>query len=126
MVIVTDTQIDPGRIYEMLNKEDTGSVLLHYAVVKSQAGERRSSGIRFEKNGDIESELAEIEAEIKNRWNITDILLIRRTGVLQVGELISLVAVSSQGSSDAFEACQYGLANIRKISSINKTELYAD
>ena len=126
MVIVTENQLDPGKLFGMLRKENTGSAIFHYAVVKNQAGEKQTSVILFERDGDMESELKEIETDIRNRYGIDDILLIRRIGSLQVGDLISLVAVSSQASIDAFEACQYGLARIRKMSSLKKTELYSD
>jgi len=126
MVFVTESPLDPGKLFEMLRKDNAGSALFHYAVVKSNAGDKQSSGIRFERNGDLESELTEIESDVKNRWNIEDVLLVRRIGTLHVGDLISLVAVSSPASNDAFEACQYGLARIRKMSSLKKTELYLD
>lgn len=126
MVLVTESLLEPGVIFEKLRKEDAGSMIFHYAVVKSRAGDRHTSGIRFERDGDMESELSGIEADLKNRWNITDVLIVRRTGVLQIGDLISLVAVSSPASSDAFEACHYGLERIRKMTSVKKTELYTE
>ncbi|MGA2781349.1 MAG: molybdenum cofactor biosynthesis protein MoaE [Smithella sp.] len=61
-------------------------------------------------------------------WSTTEgcYKLVRRIGLLQVSDRISLVAVSSSASSDAFEACQYGLSRIRKMSIIKKTELFLD
>jgi molybdopterin synthase catalytic subunit len=124
MNIITERPLNTNNLFKKLRKQNSGSVIFHYAVVKSQAGEKNSSGIRFARSGDMESEMSEIEADIRNRWSIDDILLVRRIGLLQVGDLISLVAVSSAASKDAFEACQYGLARIRKMSSLKKTELF--
>lgn len=126
MNIVTEYPLDAGNLFEKLRKQGSGSVIFHYAVVKSKAGEKPSSGIRFERRGDMESELAEIEADVRNRWSIDDILLVRRLGLLPVGDLISLVAVSARASQDAFEACQYALARIRKMTCLKKTELFTD
>jgi len=126
MVTVTESPLDPGMVFETLKKTDSGSLLFHYAVVKDHAGGRPSTGIRFEKNGDMESELYEIENDIRSRWGIIDIFLIRRTGLLQVGDIISLVAVSSAASSDAFDASQYALGRIKKMRTIKKTELFTD
>lgn len=126
MVTVTEIALDLGTLFERLRKQNTGSAVFHYAVVRGLAGEKHTSGIRFERNGDMESELSDIETEIKNRWEIDDVLLARRIGLLQVGDLISLVAVSSPASNDAFEACQYGLVKIRRMLSLKKTELYLD
>lgn len=126
MNIVTEYPLDTGNLFEKLRKQSSGSVIFHYAAVKSKAGEKPSSGIRFERGGDIEFEMMEIETDVRNRWNIDDILLVRRLGLLQIGDLISLVAVSAEASRDAFEACQYALARIRKMASLKKTELFLD
>lgn len=126
MVIVTESSLDPSALYAKLQKEGAGSVIFHYAVVKSQSGEKQTSGIHFEENGDMEAELSSIEDDLMKKWNLSGVLLVRRTGTLQVGDIISLVAVSSPASSDAFEACQYGLGRLRKMQNIKKTELYTD
>jgi molybdopterin synthase catalytic subunit len=124
MEIVTNKAIDPGTMFERIRKSEAGSVLLHYAVVKSQTGDRVSAGIHFEKAGDIEGELRALAAEIKQRWNIEDVLLVRRIGILDIGDIISLIAVSSPVSNDAFEACRYGLEKLKKMSSLKKTERF--
>jgi molybdopterin synthase catalytic subunit len=124
--IVTEVLLDPGRLFEQIQKFGSGSLLFHYAVVKSHAGDKVSLGILFERNGDMEAELAEISADIKGRWHVDDVLLVRRIGTLKIGDVISLVAVSSTASNDSFEACRYGLERLKKMTSIRKTELFQD
>ena len=126
MEMVTEAPLDPGKLFEKIRKNGSGSVLFHYAVVKSQAGDKASSGIRFERGGDVEAELAGIAADVRGRWNIDDVLLVRRIGTLKVGDVISLVAVSSPASNDAFEACRFGLERLKKMVSLKKTELFRD
>jgi molybdopterin synthase catalytic subunit len=124
MEIVTNKPVDPGTMFERIRKSEAGSVLLHYAVVKSQTGDRESAGIHFEKSGNMEGELSEISADIKQRWNIEDVLLVRRIGTLGVGDIISLIAVSSPASTDAFYACRHGLERLKKMSTLKKTERF--
>ena len=88
--------------------------------------QRQSSGIRFERCGDLEAELSAIEEDMRTRWTLEDVLLVRRIGQLAVGDLISLVAVSALASDDAFDACRHGLKRIRNLSSLKKTELFLD
>jgi molybdopterin synthase catalytic subunit len=126
MEIVTKAPLDAGRLFEQIRKIGSGSVLFHYAVVKSRAGDKVSTGIRFERNGDMEAELAEISADIKGRWNVDDVLLVRRIGMLKIGDVISLVAVSAPASNDAFEACRFGLERLKKMVSLRKTEMLRD
>jgi molybdopterin synthase catalytic subunit len=119
MEMVTEAPLDPGELFEKIRKNGSGSFLFHYAVVKSQAGDKVSSGIRFERGGDVEAELAGIAADVRGRWNVDDVLLVRRIGTLKVGDVISLVA-------DTFEACRFGLERLKKMVSLKKTELLQD
>jgi molybdopterin synthase catalytic subunit len=124
MEIVTSKPVDSAAMFERIWKSEAGSVLLHYALVKSQTGEQTSAGIEFEKAGDIEGELHAIAEDIKQRWKIEDVLLVRRIGILNVGDIISLIAVSSPTSSDAFDACRHGLERLKKMSTLKKTERF--
>ena len=124
MIIVTKDPVDTATMFEKIQKSEAGSILLHYAVVKSQTGDRVSAGIHFVKAGDIEVELHAIAEDIKQRWNIEDVLLVRRIGILDVGDIISLIAVSSPVSNDAFEACRYGLEKFKKMTTLKKTERF--
>lgn len=126
MVRVTEEPLEPGRLFDEIRKNGSGSVLCHYAVVKGRTGSKPSSGILFERAGDIEAELDGISSEVKARWPVDDILLVRRIGMMKVGDMISLVAVSAAASSDAFEACRYGLDRLKKMSSLRKTEMLED
>ena len=50
--------------------------------------------------------------------------MVRRLGILDVGDIISLIAVSSPDSNDAFEACRYGLGKFKKMTTLKKTERF--
>ena len=49
-------------------------------------------------------------------------MTIHRTGYLKVGEISVIVGVSSAHRKDAFEACSYGIDNIKKRCPISKKE----
>jgi molybdopterin synthase catalytic subunit len=122
MEIVTDGPIRPEGMFDNIRKSEAGSVIFHYAVVKSQIGGGASVGIEFQRAGDMEGEMSTISADLKQRWNIEDVLLVRRIGQLKVGDIISLIAVSSSASEDAFTACRHGLERLKKLKTLKKTE----
>lgn len=124
MIIVSKDPIDPATMFEKIEKSRGGSVLLHYAVVKQKVGSSVSEGIHFERAGDMEGELSAISSDMKRQWDIEDVLLVRRTGTLELGDIISLVAVSSPSSKDAFEACRHGLERLKGMKTITKTERF--
>jgi len=126
MVSFSSAPIDPERVYDLIGKGAAGSVLFHYAVAKPMGTrEGITSHITYESHGDVEQNLEDIAAEMKEQWNLTDVLLLRRQGTVAVGEIISLVAISSSASEDAFAACRHGLARLKKMPTIKKTEVYS-
>jgi len=124
MVLVTTDPIDPRASYDLIAKNSAGSVLFHYAVVKEQEGKKGvTCHIEYDLAGDAEEELRKIAEDMTADWGIEDILLIRRVGRLDIGEIISLVAVSSPASEDAFTACKFGIGRLKKMRSIVKNEV---
>ena len=127
MVKLVDTPIDPSNIYSSICSAFSGSVVFHCAVVKQKAGFGKSTtSIEYRAETGTVQEMDGIARELEQRWNLEDVLMVHRTGCLEVGEIISLVAASSPNSEDAFEACKFGISRMKKMSSICKTEKYFD
>lgn len=57
--------------------------------------------------GMTEKALSEIESEAKQRWNILNVLVIHRIGLLKPTDQIVMVAVSSAHRGEAFAACEF-------------------
>ena len=124
MVSITSEPIDPHLTYDLITSKTAGSVVIHYAVVKQQeeAG-GTTCYIEYATHGDAEAELRGISDELVAGYSVEDTLLIRRTGRLGLGEIISLIAASSPNSEDAFEACKVGISRMKKMKSIIKNEV---
>lgn len=126
MVTISHGPVDPAAAYHLIAKGHAGSVVFHYAVVKEQNGRGGvTTGIEYQTDGDTEAELEEIAAELKDKWAIEDVLLIRRVGCLGIGDIISLVAVSSPNSEDAFASCRHGISRLKKMATIKKSEIFS-
>lgn len=128
MVKLVENPIDPAETYTLICAANSGSVVLHYAVVKNQAGSGKSTtSIEYRGQGnDTMIELENIARELEHSWNLEDVLLIRRIGTLAVGDIISLVAASSPNSEDSFEACKSGIRQLKRMTTINKSEHFAE
>ncbi len=123
---VSEAPIRPEEVYGQIGKNKSGSVLLHYAIVRERTGEQVTTGIEFRAEGDAEAELADIAEEIRGRFKADDVLLSRRVGKLEIGEVIALVAVSCPRSKDVFEACQYGVGRLKQMTTIRKNEVFGE
>ena len=69
----------------------------------------------------VDEILKKIENEVFKNWNIKKFIAIHRIGYLKVGEISVIVGVSSEHRKEAFEACSYGIDNIKKkMSNLEK------
>jgi molybdopterin synthase catalytic subunit len=101
-------------------------VLLHFAVVKVQKGDSgKTVGVEYNAKGDVAGNLEEIAQRLREKWQLEDVVLLRRAGKVGIGEIISLIAVNSPNSKDAFDACQFGIECLKKMPTISKKEIYA-
>jgi molybdopterin synthase catalytic subunit len=126
MELIVQEPINPATAYDLLEGSGCGSIVFHYAVVKADAGSGAgvTTCIDYRDKGSMEEELRGIAADIRGHHGVADVLLVRRTGCLRVGEIISLVAASSPNSEDAFSACRYGIGRMKKMTSVHKSERY--
>ncbi|MFC1944856.1 molybdenum cofactor biosynthesis protein MoaE [Chloroflexota bacterium] len=124
MEIVSNQPIDPGKVYELIKKDTAGSVVLHFAVVRGSTDNRTTSSIEFHAGGDIEGELSAVGNDIRQKWDVEDLLIIRRVGRLDIGDIISLIAASSPHRDNAFEACRYGIERLKAMKTIVKNETF--
>lgn len=125
MVIVTESPIDPASAYKLVSTATSGSAVFHYAIVKGNTdSDRPTSFINYQQDGDMTAEMEIIAQELLGKWLLEDLLIVRRTGCLTVGEIISLVAATSPNSSNAFEACQEGISRLKKMVTVKKEEVF--
>ncbi len=124
MEYVTDSAISADGVFDKMSKADSGSVICHYGIVRKVTGDKVTARIHFEASGDVESELRTIADDIRGKWDIEDVMLVRRIGTLGIGDIISLVAVSAARSKDSFAACEYGMLSLKKMSTIKKNEVF--
>jgi molybdopterin synthase catalytic subunit len=125
MVKLVETPIDPAVIYNSICSAFSGSVVFHFAIVKKQAGSgKATTTIEYRAGAETIAEMATIATQLEQAWKLEDVLLIRRTGGLGVGDIISLVAASSPNSNDAFEACKSGISHLKKMKTISKCEQF--
>lgn len=126
MVILSKESIKYDDILTKMNISDAGSVVVHYALVKGSVEGKKTGGIRFSAQGDLEGELKEIEAKLRKKWNINDFYLLRRVGDLEIGNVIMVVAVSAARREDAFQACMEAVEMCKKLKNQLKEELFSE
>jgi len=124
---VTERVLDLNTLMRSLLKAgDVGSVVIHCAVVRGISGQTITSSAAYAALPGAEAELEQIGSELKVKWRIEDIALVRRTGCLAPGEIISMVGAAATHREEAFSACEEAVARLKEMKCIKKEEVLQD
>ena len=113
--------------YEWAVRPDCGAVVLFSGTVRDHAEGR--SGVQHLTYEAYEEQavpkMADIAAEVRNRWSQTGrIVLLHRTGRLELGESSVIVVVSSPHRPEAFEAGRFAIDALKVSVPIWKHEVW--
>jgi len=123
IISITNDVIDQLKILDQIKDDSSGALVLFTGSVRDHSSKGKVEGIFYEAYEEmVEEILKKIEKEIFENWSVKKFIAILRTGYLNVGEISVIVGVSSEHRKDAFEACNYGIDNIKKRCPIWKKE----
>ena len=127
MVRLTPDPIDYPSLTEAVRRPDCGAVVTFLGTVRDLTDGKGTVALDYEAYpGMAEKQLAEIEDDTRRRWPVGDIMLVHRTGHLEVGEVSVAVAVSCPHRDQAFEACRYAIDRLKELVPIWKKENWSD
>jgi molybdopterin synthase catalytic subunit len=100
-----------------------GAVVTFTGVVRD-LGEGDLQAMQIEHYpGMTEKAISKIADEALSRWNLGDILVIHRHGVLKAEDLIMMVATSSRHRVDAFQAAEFLMDYLKSRAPFWKKEV---
>jgi molybdopterin synthase catalytic subunit len=124
MVKVTEKLVSPQLLLDGLKTDSSGSIVMHLGIVRPESGGRRVISIEYEADiNAAERELSRITNEIRAKWKIQDIVLYRRVGKLNLGDVILIAAIAAPHRKEAFKACEYAVECMRNMKSVRKKEI---
>ena len=123
MILITDNAIDLSKILIDVSDNSAGAITLFVGTVRDHDSDGHVSALYYEAYKKMaEDIMTEIEREVLRKWNIIKFSATHRIGTLKVSEISVAVAVSSEHRNEAFEACKYGIDNIKTRVPIWKKE----
>ena len=104
-----------------------GAACTFVGVVRDHNAGRRVLRLEYEAFEEMALPLMEeIAAEAKRRFAVTDVSLVHRLGLLEIGDASVAVAVFAPHRGAAFDACRYAIDTLKATVPIWKKEYYAD
>jgi molybdopterin synthase catalytic subunit len=127
MFEITADPIAPDALYRRVLRDYNGAVVTFSGVVRDHTGDKRTEYLVYEAYAEMaQKKMAEIGAEVKERWDIEDIAILHRIGRLEIGETSVLIAVGSPHRGQAFEACRYAIDRLKETVPVWKKEVGED
>jgi molybdopterin synthase catalytic subunit len=126
MIRVQTADFDPGVELEQLRTRhpgQAGAIVSFTGLVRDLNEGAHIEQMTLEHYpGMTEKELAAIEREARNRWDLTGTLIIHRVGPLRPNERIVFVAAASAHRKEAFRACEFMIDELKTRAPFWKKE----
>ena len=123
--------LDPTSAFAAVVDPAAGAIATFVGTVRETAAASEANGspvVRLEYDSHpllTEQKLREIAAAASERWNLTKVVAIHRSGVCDLGEPTVVVACSAPHRAPALEACRWIIDSIKSDVPIWKREVYA-
>ena len=132
IILQTDIQIlaQPLNIQSCIDSvmlPESGGIDVFIGTVRNATKGKAVVHLEFEAYEKMAlAEMKKIADQACEKWPIQKLLIHHRTGVLAVGEVPVIIAVSAAHRDAAFEACRYIIDMLKKTVPIWKKEIFED
>ena len=127
MVKITSESLAPQPIIDSIRRDDCGAIVSFVGTIRDNTQGRKVSSLDIQPTGDkAVGKLERVAEEVKQKWQIRDVSICRRTGKLKVGEIALVVAVAAPHRLEAFKACEYIIDRIKEGDITTEKETYVD
>jgi molybdopterin synthase catalytic subunit len=127
MVRITDQLINPAELLAQVGDDGSGGIVLFLGVVRDNSRGEKVIALEYEAYESLAlKQMARIKEEASKRWPVRAMAMVHRTGYLKIGEISVAIAVACAHRGEAFEACRYAIATLKKTVPIWKKEYRPD
>jgi molybdopterin synthase catalytic subunit/molybdopterin converting factor small subunit len=124
---LTNEPLDPRAVEALVEDAGCGALVTFIGTVRNTNEGRDVDYLEYEAYpGMAERKMAEIGAEIRQRWNLDRVAMAHRLGRCAIGEASIVICVASPHRKEAFEACHYAIDRVKEIVPVWKKEVWRD
>ena len=125
LIQISDQAIDIQSVIDAAQSERAGAVDVFIGTVRNHNNAKQVVRLEYETYDAMAiKKMQELADEAQQRWNIEKIAMVHRKGILQIGDVAVVVAVSTPHRAESFEACKWLIDTIKQVVPIWKKEIY--
>ena len=125
MIRLQEEPILPAELVDLVAHDGAGAVTLFVGTVRDHNQGRRVRHMEYHGYPErARSEMERLEQQALERFEISGIALVHRTGRLEIGEASVAIAVAAAHRDDAFRACRFIIDTLKQTVPIWKKEFF--
>lgn len=124
---ISDEPLDIRACIDWVASPECGGIDVFIGTVRNVTKGKKVIRLEFEAYESMAvAEMRKIAEQAMIQWPVQRIVIHHRTGVLQVGEVPVVIAVSAAHRDAAFDACRYAIDTLKQTVPIWKKEYFED
>jgi len=122
---VSKEKIDICEVIKSVMMPGCGGIASFIGTIRDSYEGKDVKGVNVEAYDEMAvADLRRIATELSSEKGIGGITIVHRTGALEVGEVVVVVAVSAPHRKEAFEVCQTIIDKLKQTTPIWKQEFF--
>jgi molybdopterin synthase catalytic subunit len=126
-IAISSEPLNVQSCIEKVMSAHSGGIDVFIGTVRSETKGKRVLRLEFEAYEKMaKAEMQKIAEQAFEKWPLHKMVIHHRTGVLAIGEIPVVIAVSAAHRDAAFDACRYAIDTLKQTVPIWKKEVFED
>ncbi len=126
-ILLTDQPLSAQDCENLVSLPEAGGTVVFIGTVRNKTQAKTVLRLEFEAYAPMAiSEMEKIAAIALSRFPVLKVAIHHRVGVLEIGDIPVVIAVSAAHRGAAFEACQFCIDTLKQTVPIWKKEIFED
>jgi molybdopterin synthase catalytic subunit len=126
LVAVRDQPLDVAEVTAAVSDPAAGGLTVFVGAVRDHDGGQEVRRLEYTAHPTAEARLAEVAAEVAEEFDAVAVAAVHRIGVLEIGDLAVVSAVSAAHRGEAFAASRALIDRLKQRVPIWKHQVFAD
>ncbi|KYG74659.1 molybdopterin synthase subunit MoaE [Roseivirga ehrenbergii] len=127
LIHITSEKLDPQACLAAVSYPECGGIVSFVGTVRNQTKGKRVLKLEFEAYEKMAlKEMQKIADQAKIEFQVEEVLIHHRTGLVKVGEEAVVIVVAAPHRKAAFQACEYCIDTLKETVPIWKKEFFED
>ena len=124
---ISSSPLSQESCVDFVRNDGAGGLAVFIGTVRNKTQGKKVRKLEFESYEPMAiKEMEKIAHAVAEKWKAFAVSIHHRIGVLQIGEVPVIIAVSTPHRKEAFAACQYAIDTLKETVPIWKKEIFED